>query len=87
MKHNWERQQLVENEKRQSFENQKRMLKNFLDLQVQEKKALNGMERIKREKDLNVRNMWSFTLRNRLSNKILINTSKLPKIKRRKISI
>ena len=87
MRHNWERQQLVENEKRQSFENQKRMLKNFLDLQVQEKKALNGMERIKREKDLNVRNMWSFTLRNRLSNKILINTSKLPKIKRRKISI
>ena len=87
MKHNWDRQQLVENEKRQSFENQKRMLKNFLDLQVQEKKALNGMERIKREKDLNVRNMWSFTLRNRLSNKILINTSKLPKIKRRKISI
>lgn len=87
MRHNWERQQLVENEKRQSFENQKRMLKNFLDLQVQEKKALNGMERIKREKDLNVRNMWSFTLRNRLSNKILISTSKLPKIKRRKISI
>lgn len=87
MRHNWERQQLVENEKRQSFENQKRMLKNFLDLQVQEKKALNGMERIKREKDLNVRNMWSFTLRNRLSNKILISTSKLPKIKRRKILI
>lgn len=87
MRHNWERQQLVENEKRQSFENQKRMLKNFLDFQVQEKKALNGMERIKREKDLNVRNMWSFTLRNRLSNKILISTSKLPKIKRRKILI